>query len=58
MARPDAALNAIKELQTILDDEKDAIAGGTHLNLCNAALAVKRTPTRTTHSEVSNPTPG
>jgi len=40
MARPVAALDAIKELQTILDDERDAIAGGTHLKLCNAALAV------------------
>ena len=40
MAHPAAALDAIKELQTILDDERDAIAGGTHLKLCNAALAV------------------
>lgn len=39
MASPAPALDAIKRVQTVLDDEKEFMTGGAHLRLSNATLA-------------------
>lgn len=39
MADPTSALDAIKQIQTILDDEKRSMTDGAHLRLSDAALA-------------------
>ena len=39
MAAPTSALDAIKQIQTILDDEKRSMTDGAHLRLSDAALA-------------------
>ena len=39
MAGPTSALDAIKQIQTVLDDEKRSMTDGAHLRLSDAALA-------------------